>query len=684
MADLLKKLLADSSVNAMVGTERVVEEDDPKKFRKKLERYMDSANQAAGGQLWPLVKQAKIRSRKWDLLKTGCVLVDAPGVNDSNSTRDAIVKRHLKNADSIWIVSNINRAVNDKTAKDMLNKTFQRQLMMDGKMSDSMVFVATQSDVLSTPEVVRSLGLPESATVLDCARARNRFTAARIQRDFIDGLMEMAERAGDTVDRASFAQRFKLPTFCVSSMDYQLLSGLRSAADGAASAFADTADTQIPALQRHVLAATLSQRTRKIRRHADQLQQFGDSLATFAEGMPGIKRPQREAAMEAWTSCKFELEKQAGNRLSEFRKAMLDEFTGSLIPSLKQGAIESADQALETAGGWGSSCAQGGGAMHWATYKAHCRRNGTWRRNMSEELTVPILESVSTRWERVFVSELDKHLAALNVGNRTDVKAFQTGMRAALVAAKLDDTGFSWRHLQSLATSGVQAKIGEIKEKVSATQRELSRSITPFVQQKMTPTYLSAFAEAGTGSHRRRCHVIEAYVDDNRTHLFGDAIEPIKTQLVPLLKELVKMIEAAEKAYIREFEVLVGVFWEVFRGLSLILAVVPRCFHPCAAATRRVPCSRLGVHAHRLLTGTCNPMPCIIRVLRCRATRPRRLGLCSRARSARPSAASPPPSRSSTPVPSPPPSERRLVGCGGTVTDKQRQAKKTSASSKQE
>jgi hypothetical protein len=52
---------------------------------------------------------------------SACVCApSAPGINDDNSARDGIVKTYLKDADSVWIVSNIKRAVNDKSAKDML------------------------------------------------------------------------------------------------------------------------------------------------------------------------------------------------------------------------------------------------------------------------------------------------------------------------------------------------------------------------------------------------------------------------------------------------------------------------------------------------------------------------------------------------------------------------------------
>ena len=39
--------------------------------------------------------QVRVYSRRWEALKTGAVLVDAPGVHDDNSARDGVVKRTL-------------------------------------------------------------------------------------------------------------------------------------------------------------------------------------------------------------------------------------------------------------------------------------------------------------------------------------------------------------------------------------------------------------------------------------------------------------------------------------------------------------------------------------------------------------------------------------------------------------
>ena len=61
---------------------------------------MDSANDVSAGQYWPIVKRVKAKG-KWDVLQSGAVFVDAPGVNDDNSSRDKVVKGYLKSADSV-------------------------------------------------------------------------------------------------------------------------------------------------------------------------------------------------------------------------------------------------------------------------------------------------------------------------------------------------------------------------------------------------------------------------------------------------------------------------------------------------------------------------------------------------------------------------------------------------------
>lgn len=104
--------------------------------------------------LWPLVEKVSLSSNLWKILSEGLVLVDAPGLNDENAQRNDVVKKELVKTNSVLIVSDINRAVNDKVAKDMLNKSIRNQMVMDGQ---TILFVCTKNDILEATEVSKSL-----------------------------------------------------------------------------------------------------------------------------------------------------------------------------------------------------------------------------------------------------------------------------------------------------------------------------------------------------------------------------------------------------------------------------------------------------------------------------------------------------------------------------------------------
>jgi hypothetical protein len=78
-------------------------------------RSMQSSAEAA---LWPLVKTISLQG-PWELLShgRGVILVDAPGIGDDNSARDARAQHILAQADAVWLCSNITRAVNDAGVK---------------------------------------------------------------------------------------------------------------------------------------------------------------------------------------------------------------------------------------------------------------------------------------------------------------------------------------------------------------------------------------------------------------------------------------------------------------------------------------------------------------------------------------------------------------------------------------
>ncbi|KAH8074160.1 hypothetical protein JL720_10714 [Aureococcus anophagefferens] len=159
--------------------EALFEELTTQDGRAILNRFMDSSNLLSDGACWPIVKKVRAYGR-WPVLKSGAVLADA--LARTTRLRGAVVKLALKEADSVWIVSNINRAVNDRSAKDLLGESFKRTLLMDG----------------ATPPHLRR-----------------------------DAVGRHGPRRGDAPERAELEAQFTMPVYCVSSVDYQKLKGVR-------------------------------------------------------------------------------------------------------------------------------------------------------------------------------------------------------------------------------------------------------------------------------------------------------------------------------------------------------------------------------------------------------------------------------------------------------------------------
>ncbi|XP_039381371.1 uncharacterized protein LOC120398227 isoform X4 [Mauremys reevesii] len=158
----LPKLMEMKVVTQHLGTVKHISAEKAADFRTKIEKFIDSRTDnlrdMKGGEFWPIVKCVKIRVPGADVLKTGAVLVDLPGIRDSNAARDNAAKEYLKNCNAVWVVANINRAVDDKTAKEMLSANLRRQLLMDGQYG-SLAFVCTKTDSFNVTEIMSDLDL---------------------------------------------------------------------------------------------------------------------------------------------------------------------------------------------------------------------------------------------------------------------------------------------------------------------------------------------------------------------------------------------------------------------------------------------------------------------------------------------------------------------------------------------
>ncbi|QSZ34344.1 hypothetical protein DSL72_005935 [Monilinia vaccinii-corymbosi] len=175
----VEKMLAHDDVQRVLGTTKTVEKSNPEFFYKELQRYVDSKEKSTSEkgkradkekramEFWPLIKVVRIFV-KADALSTGAVVVDLPGVHDSNAARAAVAAGYMKQCTGLWVCAPINRAVDDKAAKSLLGESFKRQLKYDGQFS-RITFICSKTDDISVLEASDSLGL-EDAIAEDSAR----------------------------------------------------------------------------------------------------------------------------------------------------------------------------------------------------------------------------------------------------------------------------------------------------------------------------------------------------------------------------------------------------------------------------------------------------------------------------------------------------------------------------------
>ncbi|UQC90092.1 uncharacterized protein CLUP02_15623 [Colletotrichum lupini] len=156
------RLVNEPAVARVLGSVKKLRATTAKDLYASMQRYVDSKEKNPHKkdvpmEFWPLIKVVRIFT-KANALSTGAVIVDLPGVQDSNAARAAVAQNYMKACTGLWIVAPINRAVDDKTAKSLLGDSFKRQLKYDGIYS-AVTFICSKTDDISVTEAAESLDI---------------------------------------------------------------------------------------------------------------------------------------------------------------------------------------------------------------------------------------------------------------------------------------------------------------------------------------------------------------------------------------------------------------------------------------------------------------------------------------------------------------------------------------------
>nr|OQO23405.1 hypothetical protein B0A51_11937 [Rachicladosporium sp. CCFEE 5018] len=605
-------LMRMPTVQSVLGTTKRINSSECASFYTRLQHYVDSkekieldkngnkkTNPKRHFEYWPLKKVVKIYI-KADALSTGAVIVDLPGVHDSNAARAAVAEEYMKQCTGLWIVAPINRAVDDKAAKNLLGNTFKRQLKYDGTYS-AVTFICSKTDDISKTEAADALRLgsrmskldgklsdimrkkrltkksadqakddkadhDKAAEDLDDQLEKNEYSREAIRTDFAAGIRELdhEDAADENPDAFNPDEDLRdydevarsLPVYCVSSRAYQKLSG-RLQKDCAVDGFTHVDQTEIPQLQAYCKQLTENGRAAACKRFLNSVNQLLTSLCLWSsDDGTGLKMTNQQRTDERvfLTNKLKQLGKQLEMRVGEIMDDAMETICEQIFDNFT-GAVDAAgDKAGTTSAAWGAHRNDGG--LYWSTYKAVVRRYGVYTSGSAgaRDFNADLVE----------LMQLRAILKGFTKSAGTTLKDFHTALEARFSQkghglARIGRLRNQLGAYEAIFTDLAQTMIQGIQEK----QREINREFTPVIASAMESAYIHYTNESGTGSYSRMKLHMANHVATHEATMFRAASDTVKEQLTGMCEAVkASMAERADQVYIsmnRDYMTLVGV-----------------------------------------------------------------------------------------------------------------------------
>lgn len=148
-------VLASDDIRNLLGRREVMNYTDRKAFEKELRsklvpRPSNKVSKKQQAASWPLVSVVRLYVAS-DILRGGLVLVDVPGVLDSNTSRAMRAKKYIQECSAVCIVAPAIRAGSDATLHGLVDDAL-RQVQYSNRL-DRVVLICTKSDDFNPDEV---------------------------------------------------------------------------------------------------------------------------------------------------------------------------------------------------------------------------------------------------------------------------------------------------------------------------------------------------------------------------------------------------------------------------------------------------------------------------------------------------------------------------------------------------
>ncbi|KAG6360022.1 hypothetical protein INS49_011078 [Diaporthe citri] len=379
------------------------------------------------------------------------------------------------------------------------------------------------------------------------AKMESKYVKDCIKGHFVMGIKELDQELAIEKDEANFDPENEirnydevarnLPVFCVSAHAYQKLAGRLEKDAVQIYGFATLDDTEIPQLQEHAKKLTEHGRISTSLLFLSELNQLLNSMRLWAATSTRTAMSEKDQMVDekVLRACFMKLENAFRQAVVDCHSSMKYGLQALLYKAFDHLIPVASSSAVETAFGWGKPRSDGG--MYWGSYKATCRRNGSWTgiygsRDFNEELFEPIDRRLAGRWERAFQHHIPSALAKFIGGCKMVLEAFHDDVATNVPGAAANPAGLNMLGQQKRTYQMMlDTTPNSIGAKITETQREANRGFIPVIQEAMEPAYDACARERGPGTFGRMKSTMESHVNATRNNMFRAACDVVRGQL---------------------------------------------------------------------------------------------------------------------------------------------------------
>ncbi|XP_058609730.1 nuclear GTPase SLIP-GC-like isoform X2 [Onychostoma macrolepis] len=486
--------------NLLSFSKKTISNSDVSEFASDVARFIQHSKSSLGDWFWPLVKSVKIKIPDCHELLEHIVIVDIPGTGDCNKTRDDVWKSKLRECSSVWIVSGINRAIDDKDPWGILKHCIDE--LGPGGECKHINFICTKTDDINPVAYMRSarLTIPKDKDQkIMCIHHRNGDAKTKVK---------------EKLEKSEIKKRFRtdndfLQVFTVSS-----------------NAFFDTSlnlestETEIPKLQ-DVLRSLNKSINQELTR--DYVYEAKGVLSLIQS----VKMDTDKKAAEMKVTIRMDLENNLKKALSEMDK-YFDSIYNDLDTCLSKGVEESVQLCVASAKAVIAPKKDGRG-FH-KTLQALCKNYGCYlpknrdETNLNKRLVKPLHENINENFNQIFpVSGKTGKSVQEHIDKFTIIQSDPAYLRSSVV-----------RHIQNFIKTEETTLKASLNRETVELKKDIYSSIIKTIQNEMASCYEEAAALTGIGSMKERQNMLINTVDEKKQDMFNKA----KMEMLKKLKHL--------------------------------------------------------------------------------------------------------------------------------------------------